>query len=87
MTDLSHDADQILQAAEREEQRAAFDLATYRRPFVTAGALAGYLGVDRRTIVRMIAMSALEGVKVGRQWRIPTAAARETFHVEQKQAS
>ncbi len=63
------------------------DLATHRRPFVTAIELADYLGVDRRTIIRMIAQQSLPGVKVGRCWRIPTEAARAAFHVQQKHAS
>lgn len=64
-----------------------FDLATHRRPFATATELASYLDCDRRVIVRMIANGALEGVKVGRTWRIPTATARAAFHVEQIPAS
>jgi len=81
------EAEQVIAESEREEQRALFDLATHRRPFATAGELAGYLGVHRRTIVRMIETGALDGVKVGRQWRIPTEAARSTFHVQLIQAS
>lgn len=59
-----------------------FDLATHRRPYVTPTALAGYLDVDRRTIVGMIHDASLPAVKVGRCWRIPTEAARQAFHVE-----
>ena len=65
----------------------SFDLATYARPYVTATALAGYLDVDRRTIVGLIADQKLEAVKVGRCWRIPTEVARKMFHVARKQAS
>jgi excisionase family DNA binding protein len=63
-----------------------FDLATHRRPFVTAVELANFVGCDPRTIVRMISVGSLPGVKVGRSWRIPTAAARAAFHVQQTQA-
>lgn len=79
--------DRLLAESDREERKAVFDLATCRRHFVTAPELAGYLGVDRRTIVGMITAGDLPGVKVGRGWRIPTEAARCTFHVQQKQAS
>lgn len=64
-----------------------FDLATTRRQFVTATQLAAYLACDPRTIVRLIHNKSLEGVKVGRCWRIPTNAARAAFHVEAKIAS
>lgn len=74
-------ADELI-AESRREERLSFDLATYAKAYVTASALAGYLGCDRRTIVRMIAVGSLVGVKVGRAWRIPTDAARETFHVK-----
>lgn len=86
MTKPTNDADRLIIESRREE-RLSFDLATHRRYFVTATELAGYLGVDRRTIVGMITDGKLEGVKVGRCWRIPTDAACETFHVERKQAS
>ena len=78
---LHDDAQRAIQESRRHERRA-FDLATYAKAYVTASALAAYLEVDRRTIVRMIATGALDGVKVGRAWRIPTDAARETFHVK-----
>lgn len=81
------DVSRLLAESAQEERQSMFDLATHRRPFVTAGELAGYLGVHRRTIVRMIEGGSLDGVKVGRQWRIPTEAARVTFHVQQTQAS
>lgn len=58
------------------------DLATYERPFVSVRALAAYLDCDPRTIVRMIHEGTLAATKVGREWRIPTEAARQTFHVE-----
>lgn len=79
--------DRLLAHARQLLEESAFDLATHRKPFVTAGALAEYLDCDRRTIVRMIQTDSLPGVKVGRSWRIPTDAARARFHVEQKQAS
>lgn len=58
------------------------DLATHPRPYVTVRALAAYLETDPRTILRLIAEGALEAVKVGRTWRIPTEVARQRFHVE-----
>ena len=61
---------------------AIVDLATHPRPYVTVRALAAYLETDPRTIIRLIADGALEGVKVNREWRIPTDAARRKFHVE-----
>lgn len=81
------DAERLLDDCRREERLANFDLATHRRPYTTATELAAYLGVDRRTVVRMITTGALAGTKVGRCWRVPTDAARATFHVERKQAS
>ena len=78
-------ADDVVAQSRQEERRSRklleFDLATHRRPYVTATALAAYLAVDRRTIVRMIAAHDLQGVKVGRCWRIPTTEARRMFHV------
>jgi excisionase family DNA binding protein len=71
----------------RNADYSDFDLATCRRPFVSASALAAYLGVDRRTIVRMIQHGSLDAIKVGRAYRVPTHAARAMFHVAQKQAS
>lgn len=62
-------------------QQRNIDLASYAKPYVTANALAEYLNVDRRTIVRMIAAGALAGIKVGRVWRISTASAREAFKI------
>ena len=67
--------------------RDDFDLATTRRHVVTVTALAHYLAVDRRTILRMIAAGELEALKVGRAWRIPADHARAVFHVQQTQAS
>lgn len=64
-----------------------FDLATHRGHFVSVPALASYLGVDRRTIVRMIVAKELPATRAGRAYRIPTDAARATFHVKQSQAS
>ena len=64
-----------------------FDLATTRRHVVTVTALAQYLAVDRRTILRMIAAGELEALKVGRAWRIPADHARAVFHVAHTQAS
>lgn len=64
-----------------------FDLATHRGHFVSVAKLAAYLGVDRRTIVRMISAGELPATKAGRAYRIPTDAARVVFHVSQKQAS
>lgn len=73
------------------QRRAApviLDLATHPRPYVTVRALAHYLETDPRTILRLIAEDALDAVKVNREWRIPTAAARARFHVEtQRHAS
>lgn len=74
------DARRVLEHAKREE-RLAFDLLTWAKPYVTATQLAGYLDVDRRTVIRMIRTAALPAVKAGRCWRIPTSAARDTFHV------
>lgn len=82
MSDLEDDARRLVEQAKREEALVAFDLATWPRPFVTATQLASYLGVERRTVVRMIRNEALVGVKAGRCWRIPADAARSTFHVE-----
>lgn len=82
---LEDRARHVLADAKREDERSAFDLATHRRPYVTATELAGYLDVDRRTIVRMI--DKLHGVKVGRCYRIPTKKACEVFHVQQIGAS
>lgn len=84
MTDTARD---LIEQSKREERLAAFDLATHRRPFATATELAAYLDCDPRTIVRMIHSGALEGVKVGRVWKVSTAAARAAFHVQQKHAS
>jgi excisionase family DNA binding protein len=80
VTDTARD---VLAASDMEDQRSAFDLGTHRRPFVTAIELAGWLRVERRTIVRMIKQGSLPAVKAGRCWRIPTDAARRAFHVEQ----
>lgn len=91
MSDLEDRASELVEQSKREDRRTqrllGFDLATYRRPYVTASALAAYLDCDVRTIVRMITDGALDAVKVGRGWRIPTDAAREKFHVKQKHAS
>lgn len=57
-------------------------LATHPRPHVTVRALAAYLETDPRTILRLIAEQKLPAVKVNREWRIPTDAARAMFHVE-----
>lgn len=79
---LLDDAQHAIAAAEREDT-LAFDLLTWARPYVTATQLAGYLDVDRRTVVRMITTAALPAVKAGRCWRIPTDVARAKFHVQQ----
>jgi excisionase family DNA binding protein len=86
MTDALDRARQVAEDAKNADERARFDLAAHRRPFVTANAVADYLDVDPRTIVRMIKEGALIGVKVGRAWRIPTEKARAAFHVEAKTA-
>lgn len=61
------------------------DLATYQGNSVTVSALATYLECDTRTVIRMITNKSLKAFKVGREWRIPTDAARETFHVQPHQ--
>lgn len=58
-----------------------FNLATHQGRYVSATLLASYLDVDRRTIVRMIQHGSLEGIRVGRAYRIPTEAARRVFNV------
>lgn len=65
--------------------RNGFDLATHARPFVKVRDLAAYLECDRRTILSMIHDGALEAVKVGRAWRIPTEKACAAFHVQRQQ--
>lgn len=87
MSDPLDRARHVADKSRRADERARFDLAAHRRPFVTATAVADYLDVDPRTIVRMIKEGALIGVKVGRAWRIPTEKARAAFHVEAKHAS
>lgn len=82
---LRAEAGQVIERAKQAEHRATIDLATYARPFVTVKALADYLDVDRRTIVRMIVAGSLSATKAGRSWRIPTDDARATFHVQRQQ--
>ncbi len=55
------------------------DLESYEWPYVTPDDLARlpHVNCDPRTIIRMI--DKLEGYRVGRSWRIPTAAARKAF--------
>jgi excisionase family DNA binding protein len=67
---------------EQRRHSGALDLAGHQRPFVSVAALADYLDTERRTIIRMIATGALQGVKVGREWRVTTESARQAFHVQ-----
>lgn len=57
------------------------DLNTYDWPYVTPGDLARlpHVNCDPRTILRMI--RELDGYRVGRNWRIPTASARRAFPI------
>lgn len=58
------------------------DLARHPSLEVTVAVLAAFKECDERTVVRMIAAGTLDAYKVGREWRIPTNAARAAFHVE-----
>jgi excisionase family DNA binding protein len=83
MTDL----ERAISEGEQEVRRAAFDLATTTKRYVTVSELAEYLSCGRRTIVRMIDGGSLAATRTGRSYRIPADKARETFHVEYKRAS
>lgn len=65
------------------KRRPITNLATDERAYVTPPELATYLHCDARTILRMIESGALPAVRVGRNWRVRTAVARQTFHEEQ----
>jgi excisionase family DNA binding protein len=56
------------------------DLKSHTFPWVTPPELAGYLKCDPRTILRMIEAGTLYAYRVGRNWRIPTEEARQSFH-------
>lgn len=80
MSTEQQQADRAIEASQRAE--GGFDLSRHQRPFVSVPDLAGWLDVDRRTIVGMIGAGSLPAVKVGRTWRIPTEAARVAFSAE-----
>lgn len=58
------------------------DLATHPARDVTLKVLAAWLECDRRTLVDMLTGGQLLGYRVGREWRIVTASAREMFPME-----
>lgn len=60
----------------------SLDLATCAREFVHVKPLAKALGVDPRTVRRMIDSGALSAYRVGREWRIRTEDACRVFHVQ-----
>jgi excisionase family DNA binding protein len=53
------------------------DLRTTTRPYVSPLALAEFLDVSRRSIYHFVEKGALPAIRVGRQLRIPTDAARQ----------
>ena len=54
-------------------------LSTYPCEFMTPQAIADHLGLDPRTVLRMIADGELSATKAGRQWRLHTASVRQRF--------
>lgn len=73
----------------RDIDRPIQDLATHPTETVTPKVLANYPPVccDVRTILRMVDAGSLVGYKVGREWRITVASAREAFPVERHRAA
>lgn len=67
-------------------RKERLNLATFTGAHVSVADLADWLEVERRTVIKMIEVGALHGFKVGRQWRVPTAAARTAFPSQQHQA-
>lgn len=63
----------------RKHRPPIHDLATHPREWIEVRELAEYLDVHERTIRRLIAAGALYAVRVGHQWRIPTAEASRSF--------
>lgn len=57
-------------------------LASHPAPVVSVPALADYLEVDERTILRMISDGSLRAFKAGRHWRIETDSARRVFRAD-----
>lgn len=56
------------------------DLLTHGKPFVYVRPLADFLASDPRTIIKMIRDGKLAGDLVGKEWKIPTAAALELWN-------
>jgi len=63
----------------RDIDQPITDLSTHPTETVTPAVLAAHQRCDARTIIRMIECQTLVGYKVGREWRVLTASAREMF--------